>query len=152
MDKAWKAYERWVAKFFGTTRNPLSGKNAGGNRTGDVIHSHLNIECKNHKSMPIVDWMQKAIKESSKSAEEFAVFSFGIGTPSTNPFINNYPTQVITGNIENLASGTIMSVDDIEIELIDGVTPTDGCSKAFRSEGNKLVFHSSIFVSKPFIV
>lgn len=65
-DKAWKAYERWVAKLFGTTRNPLSGKNAGGDRTGDIIHKDFNVECKNHKSMTIVDWMKKCKNESSK--------------------------------------------------------------------------------------
>ncbi|MBW2965551.1 hypothetical protein KY342_00440 [Candidatus Woesearchaeota archaeon] len=80
-----------------------------------------------------------SIKEPSKSAEEFAAFSFGIGTPPSNPFINDYPTQVIIGNIENLAAGKILSVDNIEVELIDGVTPTEGCSRAFTRVGDSLV-------------
>jgi len=85
-----------------------------------------------------------SIKESSKSAEEFAVFSFGIGTPPSNPFINKYPTQVIIGNIENLANGKILSVDNIEVELIDGVTPAAGCLTAFSQSGNKLILKQDV--------
>jgi DNA-binding sugar fermentation-stimulating protein len=66
-DKAWKAYERFVADIFSTRRNPLSGANNAG-RTGDVIHPGLNIECKNHKTMTTYDWMKKAINESDKPA------------------------------------------------------------------------------------
>lgn len=64
MGKAWKAYERWVAKLFNTTRNPLSGRNSGGGRTGDIIHDKFNVECKNHKTMTIVDWMYKCKQEA----------------------------------------------------------------------------------------
>jgi len=80
--------------------------------------------------------------EASKSGEEFAVFSFGIGTPSTNYFMDERLNQVIIGNIENLANGKIVSVENIEFNLIDGVTPTSACQKAFTSSGNSLILKS----------
>lgn len=66
-DKPWKAYERFVADIFETSRNPLSGKNNAG-RTGDIIHDDINIECKNHRNLTIYGWMKKAEKESDKPA------------------------------------------------------------------------------------
>lgn len=49
---AWTAFERWVAKFWNTTRNPLSGANNrqadGSGRPGDVILDNYDavVECK----------------------------------------------------------------------------------------------------------
>jgi len=48
MDKAWKAVERRVARFFGAERNPLSGGNAGHSRS-DSLHDILFIETKHRK-------------------------------------------------------------------------------------------------------
>lgn len=65
MGKAWKSYERWVAKkVFNTKRRPLSGSNQGSG-TGDIIHSKVNVECKNHKKSTVVDWMYKTKHESN---------------------------------------------------------------------------------------
>lgn len=44
-DKAWKAFERVVAKFFTSTRAPLSGGNGKQTRS-DSLHPELFIECK----------------------------------------------------------------------------------------------------------
>ncbi|MBW2981908.1 hypothetical protein KY343_03455 [Candidatus Woesearchaeota archaeon] len=82
--------------------------------------------------------------ESSKSAEEFAVFSFGIGTPPTNPFINNNPTQVIIGNIENLANGKILAIENIEVNLINHITLTPACLKSFTQSGNSLILKPEV--------
>jgi hypothetical protein len=44
-DKTWKAFERVVSKFFGTTRTPLSGGNGKQTRS-DSLHPELFISCK----------------------------------------------------------------------------------------------------------
>lgn len=41
----WKAFERVAAKFFGTVRNALSGRNSKVS-SSDSIHPDLYIECK----------------------------------------------------------------------------------------------------------
>lgn len=47
-DKAWKQFERRVARFFGSTRNALSGGNSKVTRS-DTLHPSLFIECKQRK-------------------------------------------------------------------------------------------------------
>jgi len=49
-DKVWKAFERAVAGFFDTFRNPLSGENSR-HTAGDVIHKDYFIECKYRKKL-----------------------------------------------------------------------------------------------------
>lgn len=44
-DKVWKAFERTVASFFGSTRNALSGGNSKITRS-DSLHPDFFIECK----------------------------------------------------------------------------------------------------------
>lgn len=44
-DKVWKAFERTVAKFFSSTRTPLSGGNGKQTRS-DSLNPELYIECK----------------------------------------------------------------------------------------------------------
>jgi hypothetical protein len=44
-DKVWKAFERTVAKFFDSTRTPLSGGNGKQTRS-DSLHPQLYVECK----------------------------------------------------------------------------------------------------------
>lgn len=48
----WKKFERRVAAFFGTKRNPLSGGNSGGTRS-DSRHEQLFIECKLRAKSPV---------------------------------------------------------------------------------------------------
>lgn len=45
-DKAWKAYERRVARFFGSERTPLSGINSRHDTSSDSLHSTLYVETK----------------------------------------------------------------------------------------------------------
>jgi hypothetical protein len=47
VDKAWKAYERWVAKLFNTTRIPVLGK-----EDADVIGEGFWIDCKLRQEVP----------------------------------------------------------------------------------------------------
>lgn len=72
MGKAWKAFERWIArKVFGTERNALSGgsnrNDDGTARRGDVIDQTgvLMVECKNYKSPTINNWMEEAEKDAN---------------------------------------------------------------------------------------
>jgi len=44
-DKAWKAFERRIAKSLGTVRTPLSGKHSR-ITAGDTLHTHMLVECK----------------------------------------------------------------------------------------------------------
>ena len=69
--KAWKAYERFIAReVFDTERNSLSGANNrsddGSKRVGDIIDQTgvLNVECKNMKRMTIDNWLRKADEEA----------------------------------------------------------------------------------------
>lgn len=65
-DKAWKAFERRVATFFGSTRNSLSGMNSKVTAS-DSLHPELFIECKlrakfaHHETLK--EATSKAIKE-----------------------------------------------------------------------------------------
>ncbi len=47
-DKAWKAFERRIAKSLGTDRTPLSG-GASRHTTSDTLHPDLYVECKQRK-------------------------------------------------------------------------------------------------------
>jgi len=66
MNKVWKSFERTVSKFFGTTRNPLSGGNSKHTQS-DTLHPNLYIECKYRKKSSLStlfkDTRMKAIKE-----------------------------------------------------------------------------------------
>lgn len=66
-DKAWKAYERVVAKYFGSTRTPLSGGNGKQTRS-DSLHPKLYVECKYSAKSALDSLFQetkeKAIKEN----------------------------------------------------------------------------------------
>lgn len=48
-DKAWKAFERFVASFFGTVRTSLSGGNGKVSRS-DSHHPDLFISCKHTRA------------------------------------------------------------------------------------------------------
>jgi len=78
----------------------------------------------------------------SKAADEFVVFSIGIGKTPTNNFIDD-TTLTLIGNLENKAQGKIISVDSARIELPQGISPTQGCLKSFDYSGNVLVAKQS---------
>lgn len=52
MSKTWKAVELRVAKLFGSTRNPLSGRN-GKQSASDSLHPRLFIETKHRKKQTL---------------------------------------------------------------------------------------------------
>jgi hypothetical protein len=56
---SWKNMERKVASWFGSTRNPLSGRNNvddnGERRLGDIVYPHAAIEVKQKKTVSMVD-------------------------------------------------------------------------------------------------
>lgn len=66
-DKAWKQFERRVARFFKTERNALSGGNSKLTRS-DTLHPDLFIECKQRKKFAAISlWnetKQLATKEN----------------------------------------------------------------------------------------
>ena len=48
-DKLWKAFERKVASYFGSTRTPLSGSSSKHDTESDTLHERLYIEAKRDK-------------------------------------------------------------------------------------------------------
>ena len=59
-DKTWKAVERRVAGFFGSTRNALSGGNSKMTRS-DSLHKKLFIECKHSKASTLWTLFKKTL-------------------------------------------------------------------------------------------
>jgi hypothetical protein len=52
-DKLWKQFERRIARYFGTTRNPLSGSN-GKHSESDSLHPRLYIEAKLRQKFSVI--------------------------------------------------------------------------------------------------
>ncbi len=64
----WKARERQVAEFFGTTRTPLSGGNSGHTRS-DTLHERLFVEQKlraKHAVISLWDETKELAKKEGK--------------------------------------------------------------------------------------
>jgi len=74
-DKTWKAWEREVASWIGSRRNPLSGKNNvsddGRPRAGDVVSKRLYIEVKLRKQVGAIELMRHEYKKSKKTKKRF---------------------------------------------------------------------------------
>lgn len=72
-----KSFERWVAKFLGLNRNPLSGANNvnddGTSRSGDIIHPTIEIECKWYAKVGIFKWWEKLTADRDKSGKPYQV-------------------------------------------------------------------------------
>lgn len=49
-DKTWKAFERVVATFFGTIRNPLSSRFSRHDTMSDSLHNDLYLEAKRDRA------------------------------------------------------------------------------------------------------
>jgi len=64
-DKAWKAFERRVAKFFGTLRTSLSGGNSKITRS-DSMHPSLFIEAKQRKKFAVIKLWDETKKLADK--------------------------------------------------------------------------------------
>lgn len=63
MDKAWKAFERRVAKFFNALRVPVTGRQRGS--APDIEHDVYAIECKYRKTLP--EWQKDAMRQAEAS-------------------------------------------------------------------------------------
>lgn len=74
-DKLWKQFERWVGKniFDGAKRNIGSGAinsdDEGNPRSGDIIHSIYEVECKCYSKIGIFRWWDKLKKDAEKSGK-----------------------------------------------------------------------------------
>jgi len=68
-DKAWKALERRVARFFGGERNALSGRNSKAGSSGDVLHPNLYVECKQRVRHSAVTLWDKTNAEATKEGK-----------------------------------------------------------------------------------
>ena len=80
MSKSWKAYERKVARFFGSERTPLSGGNSRHTRS-DSLHERLYIECKSNMQIKILsDWGD--LRRRAKATESIPVVFYPDGLPS----------------------------------------------------------------------
>lgn len=64
-DKVWKAFERAVAKFFETTRNPLSGGNGKQTRS-DSLHPDIYVECKYSAKSALYSLFQETYPKAQK--------------------------------------------------------------------------------------
>jgi len=75
-DKAWKQFERRVARFFGCNdRTPLSGRNSK-HTASDTLHEILFIECKQRKKYAIIrlwDECKELIKTNSSDKDKIPV-------------------------------------------------------------------------------
>ena len=73
----WKAQERWVAQFFGSTRTPLSG--SGSRHTGsDSLHPRLYIETKLRKGFTAACRRFQEIAKEAKKEGKIPVLVFRI--------------------------------------------------------------------------
>lgn len=69
MDKAWKAWERRVAKMFNGKRRGADFRGEGRKGKNDIIAPGWSIECKLQKAFPnyLLDWCRQA--EGAKENE-----------------------------------------------------------------------------------
>ena len=64
-DKAWKAWERKIAKYIGGERVPVTGRARGS--APDIDHAWMSIEVKLRKSLP--KWQHDAMAQAIASAQ-----------------------------------------------------------------------------------
>ena len=81
-DKAWKAFERRIAKSLGTVRTPLSG-GASRHTTSDTLHPDLYVECKQRKTS-LLHGLFISIRRQARVERKFPVLaSHRKGSPNT---------------------------------------------------------------------
>jgi len=66
----WKAVELKIAKYLGTRRTPLSGRNSGHDTSSDTLHKKLYIEIKHGSAVPT---SRQAIEKLFIETEEKAI-------------------------------------------------------------------------------
>jgi hypothetical protein len=75
-EKPWKVKERQAAKFFGSERNPLSGR-SGKHSASDSLHPDLFIEHKHSVNHAVVNTWKKA-KILADAENKFAVVTLSV--------------------------------------------------------------------------
>ena len=70
-DKAWKQFERRVAKYIGGERVPITGRQRGD--APDIKHAWLSVECKYRKKLPNWLFEARAQAEASKVGVQLPV-------------------------------------------------------------------------------
>lgn len=92
MSGAWKERERLVASWFGSYRNPLSGRNNvaddGSRRLGDVIHPIAVIEVKRRKANSTL-FRAKETRELAKD-KPWVHVEFATGQPGIVAFVMDF--------------------------------------------------------------
>jgi len=72
-DKTWKAFERRIARFFGTNRKgPMQEKDAN-----DINHPYLHVQCKHSVRHAVINIWDKA-KAKTKSTGKMPVVALGV--------------------------------------------------------------------------
>lgn len=104
MSGSWKNKERLVAGWFGTKRNPLSGRNNVGDnlerRIGDVIYKYAVIEVKRRKSISMK--MAKETKaDGLEAGKPWLHFEFQTGQPQIVKLTTSYQTAALICELLN---------------------------------------------------
>lgn len=92
MSATWKAFELWIAKLFGTERNPLSGGNGKHSRS-DSLHPRLFISCKHTRTghaplfRLVAEETEKAVVENKIPVIIIGRSGRGIGKKEDNTLV-----------------------------------------------------------------
>jgi len=115
MSGAWKEKERLVAKWFDSTRNPLSGRNnvddSGQRRLGDIIYKHAVVEVKRRKKNSCLLRAKETRKLATKNKKPWVHIEFSTGQPELVAFVFNYEVAEIIAKVlkSKWESGVISS-------------------------------------------
>lgn len=94
MSKAWQEKERLVGEWFGSTRNPLSGRNNvddnGNRRLGDVIHPLAVIEVKRRKNNSTIIRAKETRDLAKKHNKPWVHLEFATSQPEIVSISLNY--------------------------------------------------------------
>lgn len=93
--RSWQEKERLVARWFGTSRNPLSGRNniddKGERRLGDIVYKYALVEVKRRKSCSF-EFAKSARKLAASKSLPWIVFEFKTGEPDLVKLNVDYKT------------------------------------------------------------
>lgn len=81
-DKAWKQFERRIAKSLGTVRTPLSG-GASRHTSADTLHPDLYVECKQRGTSATCTWFLITRREAKKENKAPVLALHQSGSPHT---------------------------------------------------------------------
>ena len=81
-DKAWKAFERRIAKSLDTVRTPLSG-GASRHTRSDTLHSGLFVECRQRGHSAVCSWFRVTRLDAKKEKKVPVMALHQSGSPYT---------------------------------------------------------------------